>query len=169
MPVYRRESSDAETATVRADRTFELETHHAPARIVAFQPLGGWEIKTVRWKEREAVDGVLSARHGDTISDVEVVLQRRASLVDGTVRDTSDCTYVIVLQRTEAGKVACAASSPVRDGEFRTLPLVAGHYRVIATHGPFPVTPATLWEMATPVTLTDDRTVTLTLTAQKHQ
>lgn len=168
MPVDVRESSDGEPAAVRADRTFEIETHHAPARLVAIEPTGGWDIKSLRQGGREVVDGVLSAAHGDTISDVDVVLQRRASIVEGTVRDASDCTYVIVLRRAEHGRAACVASSPVRDGEFRTLPLLPGHYRVVAAHGPFtdPLPAESLWNAGTPVTLTDDQTLRLTLTAR---
>lgn len=168
MPADGSGTDNAETATVQRDRTFEIKTHLAPARVVAFQPLHGWEVKAVRWKGRETTDGLLSFRQGEKVSDVEVILRRRASILEGTVKDPGDCTYVMVLQRAEAGKAACVASSPIRDGEFRTLPLPAGSYRIVAAHGPFPVPPETLWDTATPVTLADNQTLTLTLDAQKR-
>jgi hypothetical protein len=100
-----------------------------------------------------------------------VILRRRASILEGTVQDPGDCTFVIVLQRAEAGKAACVASSPIRDGEFRTLPLPAGDYRVVAVNGPFttPIPSETLWGLATPVTVTDDQTTTLTLKVQARR
>jgi Carboxypeptidase regulatory-like domain len=168
MPVDGSGTLDAEPAMVQRDRTFEIQTHLAPARIVAFQSLYGWEVKAVRWKGRETSDGLLSFHQGEKVSDVEVILRRRASILEGTVRDRGDCTFVIVLQRADAGKAACVASSPIRDGRFQTLPLPAGNYRIVAAHGPFPVQPETLWDMATPVTLADNQTLTLTLNARKR-
>jgi len=162
---------DAETATVQRDRRFEIRTHLAPARIVAFQPLAGWEIKAVRWKGRETSDGLLSFQQGEKVSDVEVILRRRASVLEGLVRDAPAGTCVLVLQQTQGGKPSCVSSSPVRDGEFRTLPLLAGEYRVVAASEPVttPIALETLWSVATPVTLSDNQTLALTLNAQKRQ
>ena len=168
MPADSNEASDTEPARVRRDRTFEIKTRFVPARIVVFQPLGGWEVKSVRWKGQDATDGLLSFHAGETVSDVEVILRRRASVLEGTVHDPADCTFVIVLQRAEPGKAACVASSPVRDGQFRTLPLPAGDYRVVATNGPFPVSPEALWTIATPVTLTDNQTLAMALNGHRH-
>jgi hypothetical protein len=168
MPADGSGTVNAETATVQRDRSFEIRTHLAPARVVAFQPLYGWEVKAVRWKGRETTDGLLLFQQGERVSDVEVILRRRASILEGTVQNPADCTFVIVLQRAEAGKAACVASSPIRDGEFRTMPLPAGNYRIVAARGPFPVPPETLWDMATPVTLADNQTLTLTLNARKR-
>lgn len=171
MPVDLSGTIDAEVGTVQQDRTFKFQTHLAPARIVAFQPLGGWEVKAVRWKGREASDGLLSFQRGETVSDVEVILRRRASILEGNVSDPTDCTFVVVLQRANGAKPACVTTSPVRDGEFRTLPLPAGDYRVVAANGPFttPVPSETLWDLATPVTVTDDQTTTLTLKVQARR
>lgn len=166
MPAVGRGTVNAETATVQPDRTFEITTYLAPARVVAFQPLYGWEVKAVRWKGRVTTDGLLSFRKGEKVSDVEVILRRRASILEGTVQDPADGSFVIVLQRAEAGKAARVTSSPIRDGEFRTVPLPAGHYRIVTAHGPFPVALEILWNLATPVTLADNQTLTLTLKGQ---
>ncbi len=164
MPVDAGESSSSATAPVRQDRTFEIQTYHAPARIAAFHPMRGWQIKTVRWKGHNVDNGVLSFQPSETIDDVEVVLARQTSILEGVVHDAAGGTCVLVLKQTPGGKAAFVTSSPLRDGEFRTLPVMSGHYRVVATSQP--VTPAAveaLWNMATPVTLADDQTVTLTL------
>lgn len=168
MPVDGSGTVDAELAMVQRDRTFEIQTHLAPARIVAFQPLGGWEIKTVRWKGRETSDGLLLFQQGETVSDVEVILRRRASVVEGLVRDAAGATCVLVPKQTRGGKPACVSSSPVWDGEYQTLPLPAGDYRVVAASEPVttPIALETLWSLATPVSVSDDQTLTLTLKAQ---
>ena len=130
--------------------------------------MGGWKVESIRWQGREVADGVLAIDPGATISDVEVVLRRRASVVEGTVNNATDSTRVVVLQRRKDGPPTCVASSALRDGEFRTMPLPAGEFRIAAADASpaTPLSPARLWDDARPLTLDDDKTVTLTLDAR---
>jgi hypothetical protein len=165
-PDYR--GTGGEAATVGRDRTFEIRTRHAPAQIVAIQPMFGWEVTSVRWQGRELKDGLLSIKTSEIVSGVDVVLRRRTSVIEGTVSNATDCTRVVVLQRRKDDTPACVALSTLRDGQFRTMPLPAGEYRIAATDASpaTPLSPARLWDDARPLTLDDDKTVTLTLTAR---
>ena len=157
-----------DSAEVQPDGRFEVSTFLREATIVVLQP-ARWEIHESRRNGRLLPDGVISLG-GEAVDDVEVVLRRRASVIEGTVAGGKS-SGVTILQRDANGSVACAAYSGLRDGEFETAPLPAGEYRVVAVRccgGSETPTPLDiLWSRATPVTLKDNETRRVRLSAPK--
>lgn len=154
-----------DSGLVGENGTFEILSAEQPAKLVAIQPTHGWEISSVKVNGNVQADGVLTYAPGAIVENVEVVLGRRASVIAGTVSGAVSTGCVIVLRRDDSGRTRCVASMNVRDGEFRSLPIVAGSYRVAATcagREP-PETLEELWTRATPVTLADDEIRTVRL------
>lgn len=158
------ESLPEEPPRVVPDGTFEIRAAGTSGRLVLIQPSNGWEILKVTRAGRELAGAVLAFKDGETVEGIEVTLRRRASVIEGTLATPGSSECVVVLARSDRG-IRCVTSMNVREGEFRSLPIVAGSYRVAATCATRepPETLEELWARATPIDLADDQVKTVRL------
>jgi hypothetical protein len=136
-------SGNPNNGRVKPDGSVEFELFHSPVKFTQASPMPGWTVKYARWKGRVIGPEGLAVARGERVTGVEIVLHRVASRISGSVAgiarppigsDAGQEAMAIVFREVAEGEegFGIAAMVPILDGTFRTGPLPAGDYQVVA-------------------------------------
>lgn len=128
------------SARVAEDLSFELSGLSQPVALTVTGAPSDWIVKSVRYRAEDVTDRLVDfsgAREGE---HVEIALTNRAARVSGRVLDeqgrpTQDALVVLLPADPSVWNVRGpmrGISSPKPDGSFRTIPLRAGEYVILA-------------------------------------
>jgi hypothetical protein len=164
------------------DWTFEIQNLFG-SRTLGLQPTGsrGWSLKAIMIGDQDVTDRPIDPAGRIEVNDVRVILTRapKANVtgvaVDATDRPVTDYVAVIFSEDSAfwtAASRRIATARPDQSGRFEMRNLPAGRYLIAAIDELHPLDQraptvlARLRERATPVTLVDGETTTLTLRMQ---
>jgi hypothetical protein len=126
------------TATVVDDWSFEIRDLMATGGLRVAESTGQWRIKTVVVGGRDITDLPLEFRPGTSLSDVQIVLTRRAAQVAGVVVGAPGAVVVTfptdpALWTPTTRRIAMTTTD--KAGQFLIGGLPAGDYHVVALDG----------------------------------
>lgn len=132
-------SNPAESGRVREDWTFSVSNLFGPVRVRVTAP-DDWIVTAIHQEGRDITDGLLEARNGETLSNVEIVVSNKAATVTGMLGDeknapASDGTVIVFA--ADADKWSedsrfVRSARPDQDGKFVIRGFPAGQYLAIA-------------------------------------
>jgi hypothetical protein len=134
-------NSNAGSADIHEDWTFEINNVSGPRRLRLERAPAGWTLQAVRVNGIDATDAVLNVGAKDQpLSDVEIVLTNRLTELSGSVTDArgqpiADCTVMVFAvdrQLWYDGSRFFMATRPSRDGTFALRGLPPGEYFLAA-------------------------------------
>jgi len=124
---------------VNADGTFELKAVIGAVVLSIGTLTGDWTLKAIELNGRNVADDPIEVRHGETVSDVRVVLTSRPTQVRGSLldekREPADGTVVIFPEDTSRWREdsrTVRAARPDQHGQFSIKGLPAGNYLIAA-------------------------------------
>ena len=131
--------NDAGYARVMEDGTFTVEHVFGRARIRVTAP-DGWMLKSVTYDGHDVADAVLDVRSGQSMTDMEVVLTNRVTVLSGVLATEAgapirDATVLVFSARPELWSESSRwvrAARPDQQGRWEIKALPPGEYLAIA-------------------------------------
>ena len=129
----------AESGRVRDDWTFTVSNLFGPVRVRVTAP-DDWIVAAIHQEGRDVTDGLLEARNGETLSNVEIVVSNTSASVTGTLTSgggapATDGTVIVF--SADADKWSedsrfVKSARPDQEGKFVIRGLPPGQYLAIA-------------------------------------